>query len=479
MPDLINLVGRLRAFERGRAVQIASHLQVNIQSHARVLCPIAMAGEDTTVHAIAVGRIGAAPEIRVVPDPRMRDDHYALIGWVGGLVEDYFMRCRQAGDFPQIWVSSGAAVGHLDTLADRLRFTRDCPPIRRLGELLSYATERYPVAGQQALVPATGALAAHYCTGQQESEDDHLGTFLTWLDPPTGRDIHAALEMAEHEPMGVKTDPEFDRYHLQPLVTAYDRARGSGASPAELQRRARAIEGALTPIVNNIYCAVQRALTYLIGQFPPANLLADLASREAYDFASFMKARDEGQPLPYRDRPKAATFKIAAREEAAQNTEKAKLYGDAAAQARARLAGKILIGTVAGVVARRVPGRTIYQFSVVTPQSNLHLRQGDDLALISDPRLQCCVLSVERTGANSKVSFLLTKGMRAVGCPLDGVDIELGPPPPDWSRLGRERKKMSERLHTQPWTHVEAVSVVRGSSVPRPNNLAAAVEALR
>ncbi|MER9630979.1 hypothetical protein [Mesorhizobium sp. M0296] len=346
MSDLVNLVGRLRAFDAGRAVRAASHLQMVIQSHALIIAPLAMAGEDTTIHALAVGPVGGPPQIRVVPDPRVREEQYGLIAWLGVIIEAYFQRCRLAGEFPQIWVSSGAAAGHLDILADRLRFTRDNPPIKRVGELLTYATERSPVAGQQALMTATGALSAHYCTGQQEGEDEHLGAFLVWLDPPAHGDIRRAVEQAEREVMGVKTDPVFDRERLQPLVSAYGRARREGASVTEQQRRARAIENELIPIVERIYQAVQRALTFLQGQFPAAGVLDDLARREADEFESFMRGRDEDVALPYRDRPKAAAFKISERERAAQNVEQGALYGDALAQARGRLAGKIVSGRV-------------------------------------------------------------------------------------------------------------------------------------
>ena len=64
MSDLVTLVGRLRAFDAGRAVRAASHLQVVIQPHALIIAPLAMAGEDTTIHAMAVGPIGGPPQIR-------------------------------------------------------------------------------------------------------------------------------------------------------------------------------------------------------------------------------------------------------------------------------------------------------------------------------------------------------------------------------------------------------------------------------
>lgn len=362
MSDPVRLIGRLRAFEARRAIRAASHLQVSIAPHALVVCPLAMAGEDTTIHAVAIGGIGMPPQIRVVPDPRVRDEHYALIAWMGGIIEDYYQERRRLGEFPQIWVSSGAAAGHLDILADRLRFTRNAPEIKRTGDLLTYVTERMPVAGQQALMTATGALSAHYCTGQQEGEDEHLGVFLAWLDPPAGIEIWRAIEIAERQVMGVKTDPEFDRTDLQPLLKAYNIARKAG-EVAQIRRRADAIEDHLAPLVGNIYASVQRALGFLQGRFPPAPVLAELVRCEAQEFSSFMQSRDDGYPLPYRDSPKAAAFKISERELAIQNTERGIIYGDRIAQARAQLSGKIITGACAGVtVTRTGPRKFIHRF---------------------------------------------------------------------------------------------------------------------
>lgn len=481
MIDPITLIGRLRAFETGRAVRAASHLQVAIQPHALVICPLAMAGEDTTIHAIAIGPIGDPPQIRVVPDPRVRDEHYALITWMGEIIESYYQERRQRKEFPQIWVSSGAAAAHLDILADRLRFTRDAPAIQRTGALLTYVTERLPVAGQQALITATGALSAHYCTGQQEAEDEHLGTFLAWLDPPADTDIWRAVEIAERQVMGVKTDPEFDRSELQPLLSAYNRARKEGADVAQLRRRSRAIEDNLAPIVVAIYDAVQRALGYLQNQLPPAGVLAEFVSCEANEFESFMQARDAGYPLPYRDKPKAGAFKISERELAVQNAELGALYGDRVAQARARLAGKIITGICANAtVTRTRPRKFVHRFDIETAQTNLHLRSGDELALLRDPRLRCAVEDVHREGAVTRVSLRVTAGMQSVGTPRNGASIDLAPPPPSWFWLGKMRGKMAARLAETPWTHAGVAPPPQSEpSVARPANLLAAVERLR
>lgn len=481
MPDVVNLVARMRAFETGRAVRIASHQQVNIQRHALVICPLAMAGEDTTIHAIAVGAIGTEPQIRVVPDPRVRDDQYAMVCWLGGTIEAYYQRCRAAGDFPQIWVPSGSAAGHLDIMADRLRFVRDNAPVKRVGALLTYATERAPIEGQQALMTMTHALTAHYATGQQEGEDEHLGTVLVWLDPPAGGNTRQTVALAEREVMGVKTDPDFDREVLQPLISKYHGAVKGGARPAQLAIRVQAIENALSPIVRRIYAATQRGFSHLLGQFPQSAFLADLHAHEAAVFESFMRARDEDQPLPYRDTPKAGAFKMAEREHAAESVAAGAIYGDAMALARARLAGDILSGRVRDVAATRSGRKTLHRFTIETAQQNLHVRARDELAWLLDPRLKCVIEGVDKLGGVTRVQLRISGGMKCVGPPRDGAEIELGQAPPDWWSLGRERRKMSDRLAATPWTHARdaAPPTPTPHEATAPANLLAAIEALR
>src|SRR5947209_1899068 len=102
MAGELDLVARLLAYEGGRAVQIATHQQVAIRPDALVVCPVAMAGEDTTVHIVAVGGIDGAPEIHCVPDPRLRDAQYELFAWLGAHIEQYFEARRLAGEYPQI-----------------------------------------------------------------------------------------------------------------------------------------------------------------------------------------------------------------------------------------------------------------------------------------------------------------------------------------------------------------------------------------
>ena len=244
-----------------------------------------------------------------------------------------------------------------------------------------------------------------------------------------------------------------------------------------------AIENALTPIVARIYDATQRGFAecFLLGQFLASDMLADLAEREAYIFESFMQARDEGLPLPYRDTPKAGAFKIAEREHAAQSVESGAIYGDAVAQARARLSGGILSGRVCDVTLTRVGRKNVHRFVVETVQTNLHMRQRDELAWLVDTRLRCVIEGVDKQGTLTRVQLRISAGMRSIGPPRDGTEFELAPPPPDRGRLGRERAKMASRLATAPWTHKRDAALppdAAHEAMP-PADLLAAIEALR
>jgi hypothetical protein len=158
MPAELDVLPRLLAVEAERAFPCASHLQVAIHPNALVLCCLAMAGEDTTVHAVAYGRVGSPATVLSIANPRHRTLQYAILERVADEVEAYFGDCRTRGTHPQLWVSSAAGVAHLSMIADYYRMDRRNAKVHRLGELLSYVTERHPHAGQQALFSATSAL---------------------------------------------------------------------------------------------------------------------------------------------------------------------------------------------------------------------------------------------------------------------------------------------------------------------------------
>lgn len=475
MADLLHVAARLRALQNGQAVPIVSQRQVVIQPHAKILTLISMAGEDTSVHAAAFGVFGEAAQLFIVADPRRRDDQNALLRELLPLFEAYYAQCRADGTFPQIWVSSAGALGHLDTLADRLRFT-DEPDMRRLGELWTYAGERSPVAGQQALISASGALRLHYATGQQEAEDEHLLTLLTWIDPPRGRDIFAAVAVAEETPMGVKTDPAFDRSTLQPAIEAFYKA-APGAERAFHQTR---INHILEGVVRPIYTATQRAIAVLTQpRWRDNSALIELAEQESNEFERFMQARDEGHRLPYNDRPKAAAMKIAARERAVSNVEAGMLRHDNAARERGVVKGSVLRGQLVDVHEHHLgPRQYEYDLVLSSHQDSLHLRRGDELCLLDGVNLSMEITKIERRGPFTWVTGRVGAGKQTAKKMVAGPTLDFGPSAPDWSGVGRALTRMSTRLMNTPWTHGDVLPAAAPSLHAKPANLRAAIEDL-
>lgn len=475
MADLIHVTARLRAIQSGQAVPIVSQRQVVIQPHARILTLLSMAGEDTSVHAAAFGGYGEPAQIFVVADPRRRDDQNALLRELLPLFEGYYAQCRAAGTFPQIWVSSAGALSHLDTLADRLRFT-DEPEIRRLGELWTYAGERSPVAGQQALVSASGALRQHYATGQQETEDEHLLALLTWIDPPPGRDIFAAVATAEETPMGVKTDPLFDRRYLLPAITDFHNAQSDTERAFYKTRIQQMLEGVVRPI----YTAVQRAIALLSQPRWRANAALDeLAQQESDEFERFMCARDQNHHLPYHDSAKAGAMKIAARERAVTNVEAGILRHDLAARERGVVKGSVLRGQLVDVREHHLGPRLFEYYLVLSShQDSLHLRLGDELWLMDGAKVSMEITDIERRGPFTWVTGRVGDGKRAAKKMSAGPTLDFGPGAPNWPGIALDLGQMSIRLTNEPWTHGDVLPPATPSTHPKPANLRAAIEDL-
>lgn len=452
----LDLVGRLAAFEEGRAIRIASHQKVAIHPGAMVMSPVAMAGEDASIHVIAIGNIGSPPALRFVPDPRMRELGDRLYGELGILFWEYFLGCREAGTYPQIWLSSRPATALLDVLADALRNPRRDQMVRRFGDCLAYMSERYPVAGQQGLMTATGALRQHFVTGQSPEEDEHLGKLLLWISPPPSETAADAATRVGKTPMSTKTDPKFDRDVLDPLLRKYENARRRGDSPAFLASIERTIGSSLESVAFPIYEGIQRAIRELSAASLP--MMADLPALEAKEIAafnSFMEAIDAGFSIPKSDKPKVAARKLEEREDAEKNLRAALILGTTTGQVTAHAKGEVLSGKVTDVqlIPVGVRGR-IHRVDMQSEQRVLRVRAGDRLYRMDEPRLCFLVTGVQRAGRTTTVSMRIRSGMRSIGAPSIGSFLDLAPEVPDWGNDMQIRMKINRRLATLPWTHM-------------------------
>ena len=482
----LRMVGRLLAWQRGRAVLTASHRRVAILPEARVLCPLQLAGEDATLHAVAWGPLDGDPVVEVVPDPRARADQHRLFAWLGAELDGWMQDLVAREAAPQLWLPSGAALDLLDLLAERLRSPVPDAPGARLSRALGLLLRQSHLEGSQVVVVATEALSAHWATGQQPGEDAHLGALLAWLDAPGGdRDaVAAAVAAAERAPMGCKTAPEFDHDVLSPLVVAWNKAKKAEDDVA-CQQHADQIAAALTGVVTPIFRATARAAAALrAARFDELPALPELVGRDLGMLRAvlFPEAPDpDAKPKPRAADHHVVTAAkaLVGAEDAIEQQEAALVHGDGVARAAARLRGDAIAGAVADREDRKVGKRKVeHRLEVVTTQPLARVRAGDTVSLSGAAKVALEVLDVRRSGGETRLWLKVTGGQRSGMIPDAGDRVELLPPPPNFGRVGSALKAINQRVVEVPWTHGDALPAQEPSRAP-PDDPLADVEGLR
>ncbi len=477
---------RARALAAGRAQPATSHRHMVVQRDALILAPLLMNGEDISIHIAAVGRRGDAPRLLWVPDPRDRRARDGLLAHLAEIVDAYFLERAREGTYPQVWVSSPAAVTLIEDLATSLRHSWEDPRLRRLGELLSFPAERYYLAGQQTLQVATDALARHYVAGQDPSEGAHLAVALAWHAGLDAGSIFGAVRDAETRPGGVKTLPLFDEEQLVPVVRAYHRAAKVGDEGAAAAA-AHKIYLILEPEVGGLYHGIERAIDLLAApDLPPLPCLAVLEAQEASAFARFMGHRARGDRIAGRDSPRAAAGMLTEREERAAGVEAAVLIEDRVARAGGRLDGRVLVGRVTRTAAMKIAPRKVeITFALaVDAEVPLRPRAGErwhDVDGEAHIGVEVEIDAVERSADGVLVACIVRKGMRAKKVPSLGDTLELVREIPDWHRRERIVRHVWERLAVLPATHNPGAARPAPSHqvVIPPDSPGAAVRAVR
>jgi hypothetical protein len=488
--DYVDLALRVEARRRGRAVRASGTQIRRIQPHARVIAFVGMAGEHATIHAAHVGRFSGKLKFFFCADPRERDSHAQMLCKIADEVEHYIDWCDARDEMPQIFVTSPGVVRKLDAIADRLPYVpidQGAPQalqgrarrLRGFGAQLAFFTRYSPRAGQQVLLTATQLLSEHFITGQDDHEDVHLGAQLAWVAPPRGKDAVSAAEIAERTPMGANTDPEFDTDVLIDAVAAHNRARRDGAAASRVRALRDAIGSALEPVTLEMATGIRRAVELVrdLG-LPELPRLDGFVERDRVAFRAHRAHVGNGGRLPLADRPKGAAFEYLNREDAEQQWASTLLDGDPVHRALARLRGTIISGTVTATADRRDGRRTIHSVTIASNQTLLRVRRGDELCSMDDPRLKFVVTRATRA-SDVTIDMEVTAGMRAVGVPMVGDQLDLSDGAPSLDAVMQQRIQLSKRLRTMPVTHADAPLPPVGTiPVPRRDPVAA-VEALR
>ena len=446
----------LRSWEQGKAIP-ATACQLNaIQSQALVFCPLAMAGEDPSLHAVMLGEIGGGSQLLVAADPRAPRARMELFSRLSKIMSSHFQNSlKQDGCLPQLVVPSASAAEVIVALADWLPYLQDpkdggkqmkqwVQDARLLGGLLQFYSQRAPLTGQQSLLIASEMLSAHFAFGQELR--GHLGAQMIWVSPPANIDVALAAAKADQQPMGARTESLFDVKTLGPALEDWAKVERGGSRSLTSFRR-QEIEDMLREVLEPIFEATSQAV--LAVQDMKLPLLEGLSQvcqrdREAFEYHLSHIAADG--KFARRDNASRAAYGLAEREDALQQWEASLLWGDPVRRARAEVDGEILSG-----LSTSLPSEEGDFMVVTSSQRGLRIRRGDELTWMENGSSVAVISEISQQGSETRV--LLSVRPAQDQLPSDGEISQWAGSPPDWFRLSSERGNIARSLKSLPETH--------------------------
>ena len=245
-------LARIEAADMGRAQLIRTVRHVHVSDRPMVIVPLQLAGEPCAPLAAMIGDDRSAPRLLSVANPLNRDDRFRFAADLAGIALAY-VGAYAAGpepgekeaypDAPQLVVPNAGGVKFAELLGRSTRFRptagQGAVPaiVPAFGRWLTYFAERAQHPASSRLLTATGALSAHWATGQSAAEDQNLAALLAWISPPPGMTGRQAALLAEDPvrcpPAGPATDPVFDRDVLAGLYKAIKESRAAGDGAAQ------------------------------------------------------------------------------------------------------------------------------------------------------------------------------------------------------------------------------------------------------
>ena len=270
-------LARIEAADLGRAQLTRTVRHVHVSDRPMVVIPLQLAGEPCAPLAAMIGDDQSAPRLLTVANPLNRDDRFRFAAELAGITLAYiggYAAGLEPGekeaypDAPQLVVPNPGGVKFAELLGRSTRFRpatgQGAVPamVPALGCWLSYFAERAQHPGSSLFLTATGALSAHWATGQSAAEDQNLAALLGWISPPPGTTSRQAALLAEDPvrcpPAGPATDPAFDREVLAGLYKAIKESRSAGDESAERGRGA-GLEEALARLERELRLALEPA----------------------------------------------------------------------------------------------------------------------------------------------------------------------------------------------------------------------------
>ena len=352
---------QLEAHQAGRGVPCTGRRHLALEPGARILVPLAMAGEDGALLAWATSASPGEFELHVCPEPRNRAlaDHTLaeLAAWLCDWLDPIAADLEPVADetqwhraatrrVPQLVVPTPAGATLLRRLAERMVWRGDAsdPLLRRAGGWLMFFADRHEVVPfDHTLLVATEALSLHFVPPISAPESVHLPALVAALDPPAGQTGPEAAGIAEALAGGTLTTPLFDLDHLGPAIREFNTARRNGRSSAVAATRA-AIHTLLLPEAGRLVEACHSALGLL--RPIPAIPLGRRQTRAAQDLARHAKHLHGGGFFARADSMRRALGLLSDAEKEAENCAHEARRHDPVVRAIASMTGEACDGVV-------------------------------------------------------------------------------------------------------------------------------------
>jgi len=429
---VLTSLARIEAASLGRAQLIRTVRHVHVSDRPLVLIPIGLAGEPCAPLAAMVGDDRLRPRLLVVASPLNRDERFAfaadlasvVLGYIGSYLAGHEPADKEPyPDAPQLIVPNAGGVAFTRLLGRSIRFRpavgEGAVPaaVPVLGRWLTYLAERsHPSASL--ILTATGALAAHWATGQSAVEDENLATLLAWIAPPPGMSGADAALVAEDParcpPAGPATDPGFDRDVLAGRLTAIRDARNAADMAAE-QRAIAALERELREVLTPTWRLMWQGID-LLRSLPEAGHVADRRKGDLASFAGYARyLADGGFPQPRKDAAVDAARRLVRLEGDQQRLEAQMAYDDPLVMAEYRMTGAAFEGVVTHAEPARLDesGRKakLRPWIWVETTDEVTAGPGSELRSPARPGQKAVVIDVDQQEHRTLVTLELQNGM--------------------------------------------------------------------
>jgi hypothetical protein len=433
-------LARIEAADMGRAQLIRTVRHVHVSDRPMVIVPMQLAGEPCAPLAAMIGDDRSAPRLLIVANPLNRDDRFRFAADLAGIALAY-VGAYAAGpepgekeaypDAPQLVVPNAGGVKFAELLGRSTRFRptagQGAVPaiVPAFGRWLTYFAERAQHPASSLLLTATGALSAHWATGQSAAEDQNLAALLAWISPPPGMTGRQAALLAEDPvqspPAGPATDPVFDRDVLAGLYKAIKESRaagdgaaqrGWGAGPEEaLARLERELWLALEPTWQLVWRSID-----LLGSLAAGGHVAERWKSDRRSFSGYVRyLREGGFPQAKRDAAVDAARRLARLESEQEQLDAQMAFDDPLVIAEHLMTGQAF----EGVVVHAEPGRRDESGKRAKLRPRIVLETTDEVT--SDPGAglrsparpgqKAVVIEVAKLDGRTRVTLELQNGM--------------------------------------------------------------------